>query len=229
MNQSLANNDSVIPSLLAKALESGITDEDRQKVHQAIFHLRVLEHGAYAAIPLHCKGDSCSMARMCPFLKAGIRNMIGEPCPLEKHLLDLWITRYVETLKIDRNNIVDMSCVQEIAKIDVYEMRMNNRLAYEDVVTKQIAAVDDDGTIHYRDELHISAQWMDMLSKRKSKLLESLLATRFTIAKVGGGLDSSDPSSQASRLIDTIKKANNNLQKQADKIKAESAKPIQPI
>lgn len=221
-NLNLAN----VPPLLVKALQSNLTEADREKVSKAIFHLRVLEHGAYAAIPLHCKGDSCTMADNCPFLKAGIRDMIGEQCPLEKHLLDRWIQKYIDTLKIDPSNIVDMSCIGEIAKIDIYEMRMNNRLAYEDVVTKQVAAMDNEGNIQYRDELHIAAQWMDMMSKRKSKLLESLLATRKAIADAGGGLDASDPSSQASRLLDTVKRANLNLQKRADTLKAESAKKV---
>ena len=214
-----------IPPLLTRAsIEQRSLNPE--KVGKALRQLKNLEHGAYASVPLYCKGDACHMAKTCPFMIAGIEDMIGGPCPLETHLIGLWLDNYVGALKIDRNNIVEMSLAQEVAKIDIYERRMNDRLAYEDVVTKQVVGVTEDGTVQYRNELHISAQWLDVLSKRKLKLLSALLATRESVAKAGGGQDTGDPSSNAGNILSLLNHAKKTLQKKSDDLKANNAKPI---
>jgi hypothetical protein len=151
--------------------------------------------------------------------------MIGTPCPIEGHLLTLWTTKYITDLKIDENNLVETNLAAEIAKLDIYSMRVNNRLAYEDFVSKQVVAINEEGTPQYRDELHVAAQWEDILSRRKLRLLDALLATRRSLAEVGGG-STSDPSTQAAMAMKLVKKAQKNLQNQADIVAAESAKQL---
>jgi hypothetical protein len=151
--------------------------------------------------------------------------MIGDPCPIEGHLLGLWAAKYMEDLKIDVNNLVETNLANEIAKLDIYSMRINNRLAYEDYISKQVVAINEEGQPQYRDELHVAAQWEDMLARRKQKLLDSLLATRRSLAEVGGGT-TTDPSSMAANAMKLVKKAQKNLKIQAENVAADNAKRV---
>lgn len=211
-----------IPPILAKHI-GNTPDIPIEKIRAAMKSLRTLEHGSHALTPMYCKGDSCSYKHQCPLLQAGIRDMIGTPCPIEGHLLTLWTNKYITDLKIDENNLVETNLAAEIAKLDIYSMRINNRLAYEDYISKQVVAINEEGQPQYRDELHIAAQWEDMLSRRKLKLLDALLATRRSLAEVGGG-STSDPSTQAAMAMKLVKKAQKNLQNQAEQLKADTAK-----
>jgi hypothetical protein len=215
----------IIPPLLLKHFENN-PDVPIEKIRNAMRQLRTLEHGAHALTPMYCKGDSCSYKESCPLLKANIRDMIGTPCPIEGHLLNLWANKYITDLKIDENNLVETNLAGEIAKLDIYSMRINNRLAYEDYISKQVVAINEEGKPQYRDELHVAAQWEDMLSRRKLRLLDALLATRKSLAEAGGG-STSDPSTHAAIAMKLVKKAQKNLQKQTDNIKAETAKQIE--
>lgn len=214
-----------VPPMLMKHIMNS-PDVPVEKIKAAMKSLRTLEHGAHALTPMFCKGDSCSYKHQCPLIKAGIRDMIGSPCPIEGHLLNLWSGKYITDLKIDENNLVETNLAGELAKLDIYSMRVNNRLAYEDFISKQVVAINEEGQPQYRDELHVAAQWEDMLSRRKLRLLDALLATRRSLAEVGGG-STSDPSSQAAMAMKLVKKAQKNLQNQADTLKAESAKRIE--
>ena len=213
-----------VPPMLQKHIDA-TPDVPIEKIRAAMKSLRTLEHGSHALTPMYCKGDSCSYKHQCPLLKAGIRDMIGSPCPIEGHLLNLWTGKYINDLKIDENNLVETNLAAEIAKLDIYSMRINNRLAYEDYISKQVVAINEEGQPQYRDELHIAAQWEDMLSRRKLKLLDALLATRRSLAEVGGG-STSDPSTQAAMAMKLVRKAQKNLASQAEQLRAESAKQL---
>lgn len=214
-----------VPALIASAINRGV---DPEKVRSAANHLKTLEHGAYAATPLYCKGSSCIYKAVCPLLELGMENeIVGKPCPIEAHQMNLWYTEMASSLKIDESNAIESSLVKELARLEIYNQRIANRLSFEDFIQKQAVGIDDEGNVKYRDELHQAVEWDDKLSKRRLKLLEALLATRKSIADAGGGLDASDPSSAASKLMQSIKLASKRQQtKLAEDARANQAKKI---
>jgi hypothetical protein len=217
-----------IPDILARALEEHSNGNSMpinpDKLRKASNHLRTLEHGHHAGIPLHCGGKNCPMSKNCILLDAGFTYMIGEQCPIEKSLIGTYSQKIAESLQVNQTNIVEMNMVNEIAKIWIFKLRIEDRLTYEDFIKQQIVAVDDDGVPQYRDELHPSIQWDDMLSRRELKLLEALLATRKSVAEVGGGTPT-DPSTNASNIMALLAKAKKKLITDAEIIRAEAAKP----
>jgi hypothetical protein len=122
--------------------------------------------------------------------------------------------------------MVEKNLVADLAKIDLFNMRASNRLAYEDFVTRQAVGVTDDGDVQFRDELSVAAQWEDMLYKRKLKLLDALLATRKAIAEVGAGTGT-DPSTSVSRVRGILERKKKALIIEAENAAAEAAKPVQ--
>lgn len=200
---------------------------DLEKLAEADKGIHLLEHGYYAMVPLTCHGSACPMASKCPLFQAGMTFMINRPCPLEQHLMSNWIAKTVQTLKISPDNHTEMSCAAELAKIDIYEMRISNRLAYEDFIKQQVIGVDDQGVPLYREELHVAAQWDDVLSKRKMKIMDALLATRKSAANAGAGM-TSDPSTQASNIKRLLDRKTIELKNQSDDLKASSARNVTP-
>lgn len=200
---------------------------DLVKLEEVATAVRTLEHGAYSMVPLHCHGTGCPMAAKCPLLQGGFTYMIGKACPLEQHLLDKWSSKYIFDLKINPDNMVETNLAGEIAKLDIYGMRISNKLAYEDFIKQQVVGVSNDGEPFYRDELHVAAIWEDQLAKRKLKLLDALLATRKSMAGAGAGI-SNDPSTQASAVKRILDKKAIELRATAENLKAEAAKDITP-
>jgi len=221
---------SEIPTLLVRATaeqaktDAGLQEADPEKMRRAALAIRNLEHGYHASIPMYCKGATCPMGKSCALLQAGFNYMINNPCPIEQHLISTWAGKIITDLQVNVNNSVEMNLVGELVKLNVYRMRISNRLAFEDFIKQQIVAVDDDGVPQYRDELHPAVNWEETLSRRELKLLDALLATRRSIAEVGGGV-SSDPSTNAANILSTLDKFKKALAAKAEIIEAEQAKP----
>lgn len=228
------NSDSLVPNASFPAfLMKAVEEQQKQgaitaaQVSKAAVGIQALEHGYHAAIPLECHGAQCPMALKCPLFQAGFTYMVNHPCPLEAHLMTTWIDSIVKELHVNSDNHTEMGLVLELAKIDIYNWRIANKLAYEDHIKAQVVAMSDDGEPMYRDELHVSAVWDDMLAKRRLKYMDALLATRKSVAGVGGGM-SADPSSQMSQIRNLLARKKKSLNDIAENLAAENAKDITP-
>jgi hypothetical protein len=193
-------------------------------MEQASKGITKLVGGYHAAIPMYCHGAQCPMALKCPLWGAGFTYMVGQACPLEAHLMDDWINSIVKELRVNRDNHTEMGLVIELAKIDIYNWRISNKLSFEDHIKQQVVGISDDGEAMYRDELHISADWDDMLAKRRLKYMDALLATRKSVAGVGGGM-AQDPSSQAAAIRTLLEKKRKEQADISEGLIAEGAKP----
>ena len=202
-NTALESPTCSVPPLLQLAIEQqALTDHpiDPAKLEAVSRQFRMLEHGYHAMVPLCCTGASCPMSARCQLFKAGFTYMIGTPCPLESHVLATWSARYIQALQIDVENPVEVSLAADLAKLDIYQMRIANRLNYEDFVQDQVAGVDKEGTPFYRKELHAATIWEDMIARRKLKIQEALLATRKALAEAGKDSKTNDMSTQLAAL-----------------------------
>jgi hypothetical protein len=217
-----------VPSILKKYVEH--SNKEIDNLRKASFQLRSLESGSHATIPLHCKGKACYMAVHCPLLTMGVipEDMVGKPCPVEAHLMEVWANKIMSELKIDPNNLIESAMARELARAEIYQLRASNRLAMEDFVADQCMGVDEKGAPVYRKELHVAAQWEDMIIKRTMKMREALLATRKSIAEAGAG-NASNPAlnySNAAKLVEKLRKDSAN---KAENVRAELATPIETV
>jgi hypothetical protein len=217
-----------VPSLLKKYVEH--SNKEIDNLRKASFQLRSLESGSHAGIPLHCKGKVCYMAVHCPLITMGVlvEDIVGQPCPVEMHLMEVWSNKIMNELKIDPNNLIESSMARELAKAEIYQLRVSNRLAMEDFVADQCVGVDEKGAPVYRKELHIAAQWEDMIIRRTLKMREALLATRKSIADAGAG-NSNNPAlnySNATKLVEKLRKESS---AKAEAVRAELATPIDNV
>jgi hypothetical protein len=201
-----------------------LTEADRTQIQN---QLRNLEYGHYAMVPIHCRGNVCKYADICPLLKAGVSSMVGQPCPLEEHLLYTWISHYRESLNVDPKNAIEMNLVCELAKIEIYSARATHRVASEDLIIQQVIGVSDKGEPIYREELHPILGLAESQDRRKLRLLEAFLATRQALAEVGGS-GQGDQSTHAAELANIVRKAQKNLADRAKDIKANAAKDVTP-
>ena len=215
-------NDSLLAEAVAEQSKTGIVSQEQMDIVSS--GMNKLRHGYHAALPLHCNGEACPMATKCPLMKAGFNYMIGKDCPIETNLLNIWTSNIINELKIDPNNHVEVGLAADLVKMDLYQMRISNKLAMEDFIQQQIVAVNDEGEPQFRAELHQAAIWDDILSKRKLKYLESLLATRKSMASAGAGI-SSDPSTNMAAIKSLLSKKKVELQTTAEELKAQGAKP----
>jgi hypothetical protein len=229
INPNLPSITSNLPPILqhayAEQLKRGPVDP--QALARINSSLENLEHGYHAMVPLMCHGSACPMAAVCPLYQNGFTYMINKLCPIEQHLMSTYTSKIMEVLKIDPDNHVEVMMAGELAKIDIYEMRLNHRMSNEDFIKQQVIGVDDEGVPLYREELHVAAQWDETLSKRKLKYLDSLLATRKSAAGAGAGI-ASDPSTQAANIKRLLDKKTRELRETAEDITAERAKDVTP-
>ena len=225
-NTNLALNSLAMDSLLAEAVaeqsKTGIVSQAQLDMVSA--GMNKLIHGYHSTLPLTCVGAACPMAPKCPLMLAKFTYMIGKDCPIEAGLLNAWTSNIIRELSIDPNNHIEVGLAGDLAKMDIYQMRISAKLSFEDFVQQQIVAVNDEGEPQFRAELHQAAVWDDMLSKRKLKYLEALLATRKSMASAGAG-QSSDPSSNAAAVLLLLNKKKTQLKDTAETLKAEGARP----
>ena len=230
-NTALTSQTPDVPPLLQLAMEQqALTGHpvDPDKLVPVARQFRMLEHGYHAMVPLKCCGASCNMADRCQLFKNGFTYMVGEPCPLEQHALASWTARYVETLQIAADNTTEINLAADLAKMDVYQMRIANRLNYEDFVQNQVVGVDKDGVPFYRHELHQGAIWRDMLVRRELKIQEALLATRKALAEAGKDSKSQDMSTQLAALQKMVNLLQNEKTIQMKKANTEPAPSSSP-
>lgn len=226
----LQTND-VVPAILLRAMqhekEAG-REITAEKLKDAANQLRLIETGRHSALPLRCAGATCPMAWNCPLMKNSFTYMLSGPCPIEQEILKRRVEAYIMGLGVDVSNPIEVSMAQDLAEIDLFSNRAKDRLAYEDFITRQAIAVNEDGEVQYRSELSPAAIWDDMLFKRKMKLRDAFLATRKALAEAGGG-QSSDPAQAMSKARALLERAKKNLERQDENLRAEAAKPANPV
>jgi hypothetical protein len=138
--------------------------------------------GVMSSIPLRCKGEKCAFTSSCPLLKNDLCQL-GEPCPIELHLLISMYTGFCEELLINPDDdFIDAALVRDLCNTLIQEMRAERVLGDEHFVMENVVSVDKGGEAIFHKEPHIAILYSEKLHKKKMEIMEVLLATR--IAKV---------------------------------------------
>jgi len=163
--------------------------------------LRLSNAGFYHSIPILCKGSDCPYADTCALLEEGLAPA-GEKCPMEIAAVEQLFDAYVQELKVEPGNIVDLSLIKELVDLDIAILRCDNRLAIDaDFIQEVAVAVTPKGFVISKPELHKAADYKGKLMEKRHKVLNLLNSTRKD--KAGSKLTIQyDPSVRAAELLE---------------------------
>jgi hypothetical protein len=143
----------------------------------------------FASIPMVCKAEKCSFADTCPLQKQKIAPL-NSPCPIEMAMSVQFTGDYIEQLKIDEGNLIELSLVRNLVDYEVQYLRASKFLSKESFIQENVVGIDQNGEVILKKELHLAVELQEKLIKRQKELLKQLMATREAKAKIGlGALD----------------------------------------
>jgi len=161
------------------------SDADRAEV-AAVMRPQRIKTGMFAMIPMRCRGLKCPIADSCPLVKI---NKIpeGHPCPIELEAVKTFTEQYITEMRVDPENLVEVSMVRDLVDQEIQWMRKANILSREDFIQENVVGVDANGEIVLKKELHQAVEYEDRIHKRKREILKAMTATRAEKAKIGQG------------------------------------------
>ena len=202
---------------------SSLPDKVQTKIKNRINATR---NGIHAVAPLTCSGpQNCPFIEKCPIpnrdsegeleFGPGSNYPIGMECVLESIFMRQKITDYMQHLKVDPGNPVEVSIVGELALIDLYKnrclmvMSSGDRSGQgKDFMRIDILGFNENGDTAEQAKIHPVIEVMDKLEKRREKWLDKLMETRKAkaewIAKVGGGENDSRVLNEIKQLRDAL-------------------------
>lgn len=115
----------------------------------------------------------------CPIFKENV-HVLGERCPIEISLIEIWAKEFIEELSIDPNSIVELQVLSRLLEISVLERRLTEYMSIHspDLTEDFITSVDQEGNVITNKGPSIAFEQREKLDRSKMKLLESLNATR---------------------------------------------------
>lgn len=139
--------------------------------------------GLTAAIPVKCYGDKCPFKASCPLHQIG-KAPVGEACPIEAMVLDLYTKRYLDEFEVESDNFSEVTTMTMLAATHIMEMRGFMAIGKDedgespDGIIKNVVGytADEDPITQYQE--HPGFAIIERAWKWRTKLLESLGATR---------------------------------------------------
>lgn len=179
------------------------TEEEARTISQS---LRFMRTGLNAVVPIYCAGaERCPFARMCPFVKIN-KVPLARICPVEASLMKSWTEDYINEFDVNPNNITEMSLVQELAELDIYDRRATFALQEgqgQQLTQEQPVGIDSEGNPIFQMQVHTAWELKERIKARKSKVLEMLVGTPKEKYKRDAALKqraSKDPSSEMAEI-----------------------------
>lgn len=142
----------------------------------------------------------------CPFFKENL-HVIGEKCPIEVSLIEIWAKEFIEELNIDPNSIVELQVLSRLLEISILERRLTTYMSLheQDLTMEFIANVDPMGNPITNKGPSIAFEQREKLDRAKMKLLESLNATRERKQKI------KEQTRQDSKVDDSVAEIRNTV------------------
>ena len=115
----------------------------------------------------------------CPIFKENA-HPLGERCPVEISLIEIWAQEYIEDLNIDPNSIIELQTLSRLLEISILERRLTEYMSIHDpdLTADFITSVDQEGNAISNKGPSIAFEQREKLDRAKMKHLESLNATR---------------------------------------------------
>ena len=121
----------------------------------------------------------------CPIFKENA-HPLGERCPIEISLIEIWAQEFIEELNIDPNSIIELQTLSRLLEISILERRLTEYMSIHDpdLTADFITSVDQEGNAISNKGPSIAFEQREKLDRAKMKHLESLNATRERKLKV---------------------------------------------
>lgn len=121
----------------------------------------------------------------CPIFKENA-HPLGERCPIEISLIEIWAQEFIEELNIDPNSIIELQTLSRLLEISILERRLTEYMSIHDpdLTADFITSVDQEGNAISNKGPSIAFEQREKLDRAKMKHLESLNMTRERKQKV---------------------------------------------
>ncbi len=181
--------------------------------------MQKLRTGFQAAMPILCPGAKlCPISTICPLVKLDNERKakgeevesvlpISKQCSVENHLMQVWLEGYCADLKITEEDSFDLLLAKELVELDLLEFRISTYMSrYQNAlgVGQNVIGLDQNtGEPIIVEQIAPAMELKLKLKDRRSKILESLVATRKEKYKKDAALkegNNNDPSSIAAAL-----------------------------
>ena len=198
-----------LPTSYETWLES-LSPKKRLRVRQQVARTK---HGVHIVAPITCTGlDRCPFASACPIPDQGPDHElikgpdsdypVGQHCVLEGEYIVQKVAEYLMHLNVDPGNPVETAMVQELALVDLQKNRALLLMSHGDRdgqgrdflhVDESITGFSQGGEplISKTTKIHPVLSYIDVLERRREKLLDKLMETRKAkadwAAKMGQG------------------------------------------
>lgn len=141
--------------------------------------------GMYASIPLICKGGDCPYQETCTLREYGLCK-IGEPCPKECAMIEVYYANYSEQFDLDHASFTDMTIVKDLIDTEIKLERCQALMNKEQTQIKQeFAGSTEQGDVFYKDEISKAFELYERNWKKKEKLLHLMMATKSDTYRMG--------------------------------------------
>lgn len=160
---------------------SGVAKEGKK----AAMTMLSTKTGMYASIPLVCKGGNCPYQETCTLLKYDLCK-VGEPCPNECAMIEVYYANYAEEFDLDHASFTDKVTVKELIDCEIKLERCQALMNKEQTQIKQeFAGSTEQGEVFYKDEISKAFELYERNYKKKERILKQLMATREAQSRLG--------------------------------------------
>lgn len=207
-----------------------MTPDEARRVHS---HLQKLSTGATAMVPMFCGGDRCPTKDRCP-LYAINKAPVGRQCLIEAQLITEWTIRYMEEYDIDPNNFTEVTMINELADLQILEMRINTNLSKPEnaaLIINQSVGIDRDGDPIIQQVVSPLMDLKERIAGRRSKIIKLMVGDRQEKYKKEAALKvriDDDPSSQMSTMrskLESLKRELDKYEVPSSPLKKETMSP----
>jgi hypothetical protein len=168
----------MIANYLPKDME--LSEEEKVTIVKGVQHKLT---GLTASMPVKCYGDRCPFKASCPLHKID-KAPVGEACPIEAMVLDLYTKRYLDEFTVEADNFSEVTTMTMLAATHIMEMRGFMAIGKDDngespdgIIKNVVGYTAEEEPITQYQE-HPGYAIIERAWRWRTKLLESLGATR---------------------------------------------------
>ena len=142
-------------------------------------HLNSMKTGLYSTFPILCKGATCPYAEQCIAFKNNLHPPIGEPCVMETDKIERLIDGYCREFDFVSCTMTDFLTINELVMLDILIDRCQRLMSKElsPVIDVNIG-ISNTGDVITQPQISKNMEAYEKMSKRRSQLLDELMATR---------------------------------------------------
>lgn len=158
-----------------------LSPEDKKQLHDKFSKL---DHGAYAEIPILCRGPECPYKDICPLYEKHISPYQLDPvttgrCPIEIAAVKLWTQKWAEALQADSSDFTEIYMIRDLVEAEIIQMRANKHISINGFIKEIVVKTDPiTGTAYKNYDISVP---MEVKLKFKTfiyKILDKFIATR---------------------------------------------------